>query len=327
MTEAAQLLGTLADNTDARAQLSEITMGEALKAQAAGELEKASELYLALGDYGDARANYNACQYELAMRKKEAGDYRAAAPLFAALGAFEDAAAQAEECNYEAYDRYAVPARAAYETKAWKTVIDTLEGFDDTGLPSAYRDLAGMYEEACYNLAEELYGAGKPYEALPYYQRIPDYRDVAAKKLTRRAYLILGVWESEDGARRAVFRADGLCELFGQTLYFAVDGYGLKTGTDPAALTLTHKLTTLTENTLSIRVLADARNAVYPLRRTGDATAALAVELTAPSPAPASESPAPADASPAATATPAPRPTATPKPTAAPTVAPAATGG
>ena len=51
--------------------------------------------------------------------------------------------------------------------------------------------------------AAALYDAGKPYEALPYYQRIPEYKDVAARKLTRRAYLILGVWESADGQRSA----------------------------------------------------------------------------------------------------------------------------
>lgn len=267
MDAAINLLKTLADNTDAKNQLSEITMSEATKAQAAGDLEKASELYAALGDYGTAKENYHAVQYQLAMQKKQAKDYRTAASLFTALGDYQDAATQAEECNYEAYDKFAVPARAAYETGNWKTVIDTLEGFDATNLPTAYRDLSNMYEEACYNYAEELYNAGKVYEALPYYQKIPDYRDVTTKKLQRRSYLILGEWKNADGSRTAEFRSDGTCTLFGDELYFAVDGYGLKTGQTADALTLTHKLTTLTKDSLSLRVLADGSNIVYPLTR------------------------------------------------------------
>ncbi len=285
VSQALSLLASLPDYADARAQLSEITMSEAVKAQAAGELEKASELYLALGDYGDAKENYNACQYELAMRKMEAQDYRGAAPMFEALGDYQDAAALAETCIEEAYGRYALPARAAMETKAWKTVIQILADFDDTDLPAAYADLTGMYEEACYQYAEELYAADQPYEALVYYQLIPTYRDVATRKLTRRAYLILGIWENADGQKTATFRQDGICTVFGETRYFRVDGYGLWTGTQADALTLTHKLTTLTEEALSIRVLADRYNAVYPLRRVGDAAAAMALEVEIPEPA------------------------------------------
>jgi len=267
MDAAINLLKTLADNSDAKNQLSEITMSEAAKAQAAGDLEKASELYAALGDYGTAKDSYNAVQYQLATQKKQAKDYRSAAALFTALGDYQDAASQAQECNYEAYDKFAVPARAAYESGNWKTVIDTLEGFDATNLPAAYRDLSGMYEEACYNYAEELYNAGKVYEALPYYQKIPQYRDVTSKKLQRRSYLILGQWKNADGSRTAEFRSDGTCTLFGDELYFAVDGYGLMTGQTATTLTLTHKLTTLTKDSLSIRVLADGSNNVYPLIR------------------------------------------------------------
>ncbi|MEA4999878.1 MAG: hypothetical protein VB087_10870 [Candidatus Limiplasma sp.] len=325
--EAIALLNSLPDNAQAKAQLSEITMSEAMKAQAAGDLDKASELYLALGDFGAARENYHAIQYELAMRRMTAGDYRAAAPLFAALGDYRDAAAQAAACMQEAYDRYAVPARAAYETKDWQTVVDTLADFDTANLPEAYADLVGMYEEACYQYAETLYDAGKPYEALPYYQRIPDYKDVAARKLTRRAYLILGVWESADGQRTAAFRQDGLCTLFGETLYFRVDGYGLWTGAQADALTLTHKLTTLSETALSIRVLSQGAGAVYPLQRKGDAAEAMALAMGVPAQGNAPAATPTADAaadtatlSPAGTAA---AQTATPAATASPATSPA----
>ncbi|HNW86393.1 MAG TPA: hypothetical protein PKJ47_05580 [Candidatus Limiplasma sp.] len=287
---AANLLKGLTDNTDAKNQLSEITMGEAAKAQAAGDLQKAATLYAALGDYGTAKENYQAVQYQLATQAMDSGDYRTAAALFGALGDYQDAAAKAEESNTQAYDRYAIPARAAYESGNWKTVADTLEGFDATNLPAAYRDLSGMYEEACYRYAEELYNAGKPYEALPYYQKIPNYRDVATKKLQRRSYLILGLWRNADGSREAEFRADGTCTLFGDELYFSVDGYGLKTGQTADTMTLTHKLTTLTEDSLSLRVLADGQNMVYQLNRvTPDATAAPAAPAATPAPTPTAD--------------------------------------
>ncbi|MEA4929617.1 MAG: hypothetical protein VB104_13205 [Candidatus Limiplasma sp.] len=313
---AVELLKSLDDSTEAKQQLREITLSEADRAQAAGDLARASELYLALGDYGDAPEKYNACQYALAMQKKDAGDMRAAMTLFAALGDYQDAAAQAAACEQEAYGRYAAPARKAYAAADWPTVITTLETFDDSNLPAAYRDLAGMYAEACYQYAEALFAAGKPYEALPYYQRIPEYKDVATKKLTRRAYLILGVWENADGTLRATFRDDGTCTLFdGQTMYFSVDGYALNTGATPETLALTHKLTTLTEDSLSLRVLADSR--VTQLHRIADAQALATATAT---PATATATPATVTVAPA-TATPAPKATVQPtvKPTAAPT--------
>ncbi|MDD3214366.1 MAG: hypothetical protein PHY64_11865, partial [Eubacteriales bacterium] len=313
MDEALALLKSLPDNASVKDQISEITLGEAMKAQTAGDLEKASELYLALGDYENAKDSYNACQYQLATQKMEAGDYRAAYPMFAALGDYEDAATQSEACEYQAYGVFATPARAAYETKNWKAVVDTLENFDDSNLPAAYKDLEGMYEEACYNYAEELYDEGKVYEALPYYQRIPDYADVTDKKLQRRCYLILGEWESDDGQRSAVFRADGTCSLFGEVLYFSVDGYALKTGPTADELTLTHKLTTLTKTALSIRVLADSRNPVYTLKRVSSETMAELRPEATETPAP-SETPQTGNttAEPAVTAQPAATPTATP---------------
>jgi hypothetical protein len=270
--EAISLLQSLSDNTDAKALLSEITMGEAQKAQKAGELEKAAAMYQALGDYEGAKDGYNQCKYLLAQQKLDAKDYRAALPLFTALGDYSDAAAKARECEQQAYGQYAVPARTAYQSGDWKTVVDTLENFDDSNLPLDYQDLKGMYDQACYNYAEELYNAGKVYEALPYYQRIPDFPAVADQKLQRRCYLILGVWQTADGQQTAIFRADGTCSIFGQTLYFAVDGYALKTGAAADALTLTHKLTVLNKDSLTLRVLTDGKNTVYQLRHLSDET-------------------------------------------------------
>lgn len=335
------LLQTLPDNTDARQQISDITLGEARKAQAAGDLEKASQLYLALGDYSDARDGYNVCQYTLATQKRDAGDMRAAAALFAALGDYQDAATQAEACAYEAYGQYAQPARTAYEAKDWLTVIQTLTGFDDSNLPADYRDLQGMYQQACYNYAEALYDQGKVYEALPYYQLIPDYLDVTTKKLQRRCYLILGQWESVDGERAAAFRTDGTCTLFGEELYFAINGYALETGKTADTLTITHKLTTLTDTSLSIRVLTggSSYNAVYPLVRTShdaapltDASQATATETPAATQTNAAEATVTptliptATNTPAATLAPTVTPTATPKPTAKPDSQSSATG-
>ena len=69
---------------------------------------------------------------------------------------------------------------------------------------------------------------------MPFYQEAIGYRD-AESKLKRRAYLILGSWESASGTQ-AEFRTDGTCTLLGEELYFRVSNFSLMVGTSPDSL-------------------------------------------------------------------------------------------
>ena len=178
------------------------------------------------------------------------------------------------------------PARAAYQRKEYRAAIEALDNFPMANLPQRYKDLPGLYQEACYLYAEELYHDGKPYEALPYYQRIADYKDVADKKLERRCYLILGVWKSIAG-KEARFQPDGTCNLMREELSFSVDNYTLLTGTDRENLTPTHRVTSVTRTSLTIRDTRNGQSAVYKFDR--DETSPVQFVTPAPkmTPAPA----------------------------------------
>ncbi|MEG0996453.1 MAG: hypothetical protein RSH26_05770 [Clostridia bacterium] len=200
------------------------------------------------------------------------------------LGAYEDAAEQATACYDAYYGVVAAPARTAMETKDYQAVIDALDGFAMTALPKAYADLPDLYNEACYQRAEEVYRAGEPYQAMPYYQRVSGYKDTA-DKLERRAYLVLGVWESTTG-KRAIFRTDGTCELMGETFFFRVNNFSLYTGASRDAMTVTHKLSSISKTGMSLRDVRDGNDIVYKLTRLGDAEELQASQTPAPAQTP-----------------------------------------
>ena len=94
-------------------------------------------------------------------------------------------------------------------------------------LTGSYADLPEIYNEACYQYAEQLYREGKPYEALPPITSAWATTAIRLEsKLERRAYLILGEWTSTTG-KTAAFRTDGTCDLMGETLHFYVSNFSL----------------------------------------------------------------------------------------------------
>ncbi len=252
MSKAAELLSTLPQGDETQTQLLEITLAEAKNKQDAGDLEGASALYLALGDVPEAKDGYATSQYQLALQLIGKGEPVKAGGIFEALGDFQDAAAQAAACYEQAFGEAAAAAREAFQRKDYRVVVESLDGLDLASPPQEYKDLRNLYNQACYAYANLLYGEGKPFEALPYYQRVPGYRDVAESKLTRRIYLVLGTWESATG-KQAVFRADGTCNLMGQELYYDVDAYALLTGDSPERLSLTHKISSITQTRMTLR--------------------------------------------------------------------------
>ncbi len=284
--KALSLLGTVNGDEEARQQMLALTLAEAKRKKDAGDLAGANAMLLPLQEEPEAKELYLSWQYEEAMEKKNAGLYSEAGKLFLALGAYQDAAAQGAECYEKYYGVVAGPAREASGRKDYRTVIETLDGFPMAELPREYRDLLELYQQACYLYAEQLFNDGKPYEALPYYQRIVDYRDVGGK-LERRCYLLLGKWKSVTG-EVCEFRADGTCALQGENLTFNVDNYSLFTAKAGEKLTLTHKLTNVTQTSLTLRDTRNGQNVVYKYERTEGVELAPATfaPLSTPAPTP-----------------------------------------
>ena len=222
----------------------------------AGEREAATLLLKQVEDYRDARDILNSTAYELASQLKAAGDYRQAAEQFALISGYSDADVQADE-SYDLYyqDAYEA-ARAAIRSKDYKAAIDALEPLDRENPGEKYKNVNNMYQEAVYNYARELYNAEKPYEALPYYRKILDYKDVSSHRLTRVPYRILGTWQTADGSMVMEFREDGTCTIGGREYYFYAQNYALNTGDRPDGLDIAYSILNLTEKSFNLRRLS-----------------------------------------------------------------------
>ena len=131
-------------------------------------------------------------------------------------------------------------------------------------LSETYDDLPELFEQACLAIGDQLYAEGLAYEAIPYYQHAG-----AEEKLNRRAYLILGDWQSATG-KTASFRADGTCSLMGEELYFRVSNFSLYTGPAADQMTITHKISVLDEAGMSLRDQRGGQDVLYKLSRVGE---------------------------------------------------------
>lgn len=268
---AMEVLAELTDSDRAQAELIAIQLEQGAELEAAGDYAGAAEVYAAIEDSEEAQERYNACMYNQAEQLRDAGDLTAAGAAFEALGDYRDAADQSVACYQTYFGNAAQTARDAMEDQDYPAVIAALEGFAMDDLAGSYADLPEIYNEACYQYAERLYQESKPYEALPYYQRVGDYRDTPESKLERRAYLILGEWTSTTG-KTAVFRADGTCDLMGETLHFYVSNFSLYTGVTEDDMTITHKLSSIDKTSMSLRDIRDGQDVVYKFSRVGEWT-------------------------------------------------------
>ena len=121
-----------------------------------------------------------------------------------------------------------------------------------------------MYEEACYQYANELYKDKNPFEALKYYRQIPDYKDVTSKRLDKAVYRIMGKWESSKGAIME-FREDGTCTIEGKDYYYYASMYSLEIGDRPDDLEYTYNILSNTQNNLTLR--HEKQNILYRMKR------------------------------------------------------------
>lgn len=261
-------LAEMTDSKRAAQTLEEMSLKEADALYEAGDYAAAAELYAAASS-DTARERLNACRYQQALALKASGDLPGAGAAFQALGRYQDAAQQSEDCYATYYGQVAQQARDAMEAQDYEGVVRALHGFEMNALSGSYQDLPDLYNEACYQMAEQLYRDGKPYEAIAYYEQVGDYRDARKEKLGRGVYLILGEWQSATG-KTAVFRTDGTCDLMGEELCYQVSNVRLLTGPDPEHLTLTHKLSRVDETSMSLRDIRNGADDVYKFTRVGE---------------------------------------------------------
>jgi len=177
----------------------------------------------------------------------------AAAAMFDRAGDYRDAQARAQECA-DAYCAAAYEtAQAALAQKDYLTVIEALSPLQEGFLTEKYAEIPSMYKDACYLYANELYNDHQPFEALKYYQLIPDYRDVASYRLERPVYKLMGKWETERG-QTFEFREDGSCNLIGDEAYYYVPNmYAVNTGSEPNPTTLTYEIVSQKQSALTLR--------------------------------------------------------------------------
>ena len=265
------------NSEEAASALEALRMEEAAALEASGDYAAAAQLYASIENNEEAHLHYQECQYRLAEQLYAAGDLPGAAAAFHALDGYQDAAVRSEACYNEYYGQVAQHARDLSAAQDDYGVIAALQGFEMNVLSKTYDDLPDLFAEACVSIGDQLYADGKPYEAIPYYQHAG-----ADEKLNRRAYLILGEWESATG-KKASFRADGTCDLMGEKLYFRVSNFSLYTGSSPESMTITHKISVLDEKGMSLRDQRSGQDTLYKMSRVGDfALPEMALPVQAP---------------------------------------------
>jgi tetratricopeptide (TPR) repeat protein len=251
---AAPLLAQAGGYSDAAALREQCLYNAAQQADGAGDSAAAAELYALIPDYKDAKAQYARIMYAAGTKSRDSGDYALAARQFLAAGDYLDAPALSN-ISYDAYyaDSYAL-AKTAMANKQYLAAVNALTGISREALSGKYADIPDMYNEANYLLAEQLYNAKKPFEALVYYRNIPDYKDVTSRKLDRVCYRMLGKWKSTKGVTME-FRDDGTCTLDGRDYYFYAKNYTLETGDSADELAQTYEIVASSRSKLTVRNL------------------------------------------------------------------------
>ena len=264
-----ELLSPFEDYLDSKNMLMACRYRLAKDALAREDIQQAFTQFEALGEYEDAPALLNDCRYRLAVQKETEGDMVAASSLYAACGDYSDARDKLAAIAASYYGGILGKAEEAYHLGDLKTVADMLRDMDTSTLPLEFKALETYRNEANYKVANDLYNAGKPYEALPYYRAIEGYKDVADKMLPRNAYKILGSWVTADGTKM-VFNEDGTCTLGDESLYFSVRNYTMSTGSDAESLKATHSVSRLTKTDLTLRDNRGGKIVTYRLTREGE---------------------------------------------------------
>ena len=250
--QAAQMFGELNNYMDAVSRAQEAWHGLALSALNAGDMDKAIEYLGKARGFGNANELYLSAVYQQAAAEEAAGNLGEAARLYALIPEYQDAGEKSAK-NYTSYYESAYTlAKEGMKKKDYKAVIDALSGLDITNPGENYQDIPDLYQEAVYQYAEQLYNDLKPYEALVYYRMIPEYKDVTSRKLSRVAYRIIGVWETQKGAQ-FVFREDGTAKVLDKDMYYFARQYQVRVGSKPDEWSTDYTIVSMREDTLTLR--------------------------------------------------------------------------
>ena len=152
----------------------------------------------------------------------------------------------------------------AMAAKDYKTVVEALMPLSQEYLPDKYSDIPELFNEACYQYANDLYAQKQPFEALKYYRMIPDYQDVTEKRLDKVVYRIMGKWESSKGMVME-FREDGTCTIDGREYYYYANMFALDIGDRPDDLSYVYNIVSDNKNTLTLR--HEKQNILYRMTR------------------------------------------------------------
>ena len=242
--DAKPIFEELGDFGSAATQVKACDYAEASDLYAQGKLEEAAQLYLSLESYEDALTRARAIWYELGSLNAESGEMLTAARYYVKASGYQDAQAQADALYDEYYGEPSAQAQQAYDSGRYMQSEALLRPLDMTDLPARYAFLPDPYQKACYEAGNQLYDAGRPYAALPYYRQIPGYRNVDSR-LQHSCYLILGVWTDLNGVTYT-FAPDGTLTIGDERLCFALGGMTLQTGATPDALSDTHRVSGVT---------------------------------------------------------------------------------
>ncbi len=258
--------------SDAAQQIKACDYALAGVAESEGRTEEAAELFASLGDFEDAPDKAKALYYTLGNKAVENGQILPAARYFAKASGYEDADTLATQYYDAYYQEAATNAQTAMDNEEYDVAAALLGHMDLTDLPASYSQLSSLYTEANYQQANKFYNAGNVYEALPYYRRIPDYKDVA-QKLQRTCYMILGTWQTSDG-RTYAFQADGTCTLNGEKLCFRAETYALYTGATVDELVQTYSVSNISETSMTLRSAQEGTSRTLRLTKVAEAEVA-----------------------------------------------------
>ena len=212
---------------------------------------EAAELYKACGAYLHAEERAMRASYEAAAVLESKGNYREAADAFAALGSYEDAKLRVITNEDGWLRKIYHNAWLDMDLGDYDSVIEALDPLQGVELPERYQELETMYSDACLKRSEELIDAGRPLDALPVLERIPQSK-TAQKRLDAYVYRIIGRWKDTKG-REFTFRRDGTCRIDGKELYFGGSSYYVFVGETPYPTKLVYNVVSLKRDVLTLR--------------------------------------------------------------------------
>ena len=231
-----------------------------------GDPAKLQKRFEALGNYRDAAQRAKQMIYLQAQEAESLQEILTAAKLYEKAAGWKNAKKKAAELYDQYYGDLAASVQQAMEAGDYPLAVTLLETIDRSELPDKYAGLEDDFETACIRAGEQLYQAGRPYEAAAYF-RLADNERKTRRWLSAACYRIIGRWTDREGNPVAEFREDSTCEIAGETFTFLVsDSFTLKTETD-GKMEASFRITSLTDERLSFRDMREGHTETYDLFR------------------------------------------------------------